>query len=556
MQAARPFARRRIDALEAEFYREAMRFAPRRLTLAERLDRRVFCCVSRIVQSLRCVSRTLQVPWHFRRGRSRMRPADVDPPPMRALRWIRDNQLLGGGIRVQSGHSRGYPEVTGYLIPTLLDYGETDLATDLTRWLLDIQRPDGSFPDPDQGRSYVFDTGQVLRGLLAAARLVPEAEAAARRAADYLCTQMIDGGAGGFPAVYSGKWWVETAQLYVLPPLVEAAEKLGRPDYRQSAERCLEYYLRHPAFLRIGDLTHFLAYQVEALIDLGRTDLAQGVLDQLRARQRSNGAVRGAGGRLWVCIPGLAQLAVCWYKLGQWEPADRALDWVERHQRPDGGFRGSSGLGASYKQDVEVSWGPKYYLDAHLLRVRSFFNRQAGKFPAEVSPQDGRLRAILACVGPGHRVLEAGCGKGRFLKAIQTACPGVECTGVDPSPALAAHLPAGIRRVSGRLESIPLPDENFDLVFSVEAIEHSANPRRAVGEMARVARPGGWLMIIDKQKSHWGRLECPSWEHWPEIDELKRLLEEHCEHVSAEPVSYDDHPADGLMIAWKGRKKP
>src|SRR5206468_355229 len=89
-------------------------------------------------------------------------PAENVSLPMRALQWIRTNEMSTGGIRVQSGHANAYPEVTGYLIPTLLQCGERELVLRLTRWLLAIQREDGSFPDPDAGRSYIFDTGQVL----------------------------------------------------------------------------------------------------------------------------------------------------------------------------------------------------------------------------------------------------------------------------------------------------------------------------------------------------------------------------------------------------------
>src|SRR5262249_38477122 len=117
-------------------------------------------------------------------------------PPGRALKWLRAHELRSGGIRTHSNHGRSYQEVTGYLIPTLREYGECELATRLVLWLLARQRTDGAFTDPDQGEPYVFDTGQVLRGLLASEASVPAAREAARRAADWLCAQMVDGGRG------------------------------------------------------------------------------------------------------------------------------------------------------------------------------------------------------------------------------------------------------------------------------------------------------------------------------------------------------------------------
>jgi len=127
---------------------------------------------------------------------------------------------------------------------------------------------------------------------------------------------------------------------------------------------------------------------------------------------------------------------------------------------------------------------------------------------------------------------------------------------VDPSAAVDA-LPPFIEGVRGALESIPLPDHGFDVVFSVEALEHSPNPRQAVRELVRVAQPGGWVVIVDKLRSQWGRLQCPPWEVWPDRDELLGQLAEFCEETSVESVSYDDRPADdGLMAAWSGRTRP
>ena len=367
---------------------------------------------------------------------------------------------------------------------------------------------------------------------------------------------MLDGGAGGFPPRYVGTDCPETVHLYVLPPLVEAADVLGVPAYADAARRCLEFYVKHPDFARTETLTHFLGYELEALIDLGRQELAQPVLDRLRETQKPGGSVRGKGGAGWVCIPGLAQLAVCWYKLGQWEPADKALAWVEACQRPSGGFRGSRGLGASYKRSVEVSWAAKFYLDAHRLRIRAFFDRHETLLPSHVSPSDGRSQLLLSRIKSGDTVLEVGCGKGRFLKVVQAARPDVRCTGVEPASRLAASLPPEIPAIAGTLESVPLPADSFDVVFSVEAIEHCTNPELAVAELVRVTKPGGWVIIIDKQQPHWGRLECPPWEHWPDVRRLAALVRRGCDQVSAEPVAYDDRPAsDGLMVAWQGRKR-
>jgi malonyl-CoA O-methyltransferase len=294
-------------------------------------------------------------------------------PANGAVQWLHAHELPTGGIRVHSAHPYAYQEVTGYIIPTLLEYGEEELAVRSLRWLVRVQRSDGAFTDPDRDTPYLFDTGQALRGLLAGMELVPEARHAAVKAADYLFGQMIAEGRGGFRLGYEdgeAGGIAEAIHLYVLPPLRQAAEQLGRPEYAEAARLCLECYIGSPGFLNPDELTHFLAYQLEALIDLGHANQARPILDTLRQMQTANGSVRAQGGASWVCTPGLAQLAICWYKIGQQDPADRAMEWLERHQEPSGGFLGSYGPGAGYFPEVEIGWAAKYYLDAARLRTR------------------------------------------------------------------------------------------------------------------------------------------------------------------------------------------
>ena len=88
------------------------------------------------------------------------------------LKWIK-NHSPSGVLNWEGGEP--YPEVTGYLIPTLLKYGENKLARQYADWLLSIQNGNGSFSDIN-GIPRTFDTAACYEGLMA----LGEVEAADR----------------------------------------------------------------------------------------------------------------------------------------------------------------------------------------------------------------------------------------------------------------------------------------------------------------------------------------------------------------------------------------
>src|SRR3990172_9382942 len=86
-----------------------------------------------------------------------------------AINWIKDNLHPDGGVRCWTG-GKAYPEVTGYLIPTLIQYDEFSIAQQFAEWLSDIQNEDGSFNGLD-GIPRTFDTAACLEGLKAISRV-------------------------------------------------------------------------------------------------------------------------------------------------------------------------------------------------------------------------------------------------------------------------------------------------------------------------------------------------------------------------------------------------
>ena len=294
------------------------------------------------------------------------------PSHARAMDWFKAHTVPGQGIIVHTKQPVPYPEVTGYWIPTLYQWGEPDLARTCTRWLMSIQLPSGAFPAPD-GVPYTFDTAQIMRGLCAALNDVEGAEASLRKACDWMLTQ-VDAGTGRLKTPSTELWSDIASDLihtYALPPLAQAGKLLCVKEYEDAARFVLAYYKQQEGLVPFNRLSHFHAYAMEALTEMGEMDLArQGMADVARVL-RADGSIPAYPDVEWVCSTGMAQYAIVWYTLGETERANRAMAYLEKIQNPSGGFFGSYGKGAKYIAGAEISWGVKYFLDAWRLKLKA-----------------------------------------------------------------------------------------------------------------------------------------------------------------------------------------
>jgi SAM-dependent methyltransferase len=116
--------------------------------------------------------------------------------------------------------------------------------------------------------------------------------------------------------------------------------------------------------------------------------------------------------------------------------------------------------------------------------------------------------AALSGAQPGDRVLDIGCCGGYLAHLLAAAVtPGGRVTGLDPSaPAIGyarRRAPANCSFAVGVAQDLRLPDRSFDVVTSTLAAHHIPEPARpaAFGEMYRVLRPGGTLLIADFRPS-------------------------------------------------------
>jgi SAM-dependent methyltransferase len=131
-------------------------------------------------------------------------------------------------------------------------------------------------------------------------------------------------------------------------------------------------------------------------------------------------------------------------------------------------------------------------------RVRAYYEDFWRNAPADPEPWawDARRRMLLAEARAGERVLDLGCGAGRFVAALAAA--GADAVGVEVAEAALERARAVAPGTDLRLleadGSIPLEHGSVDLVWCSEVLEHVADVGYLLAEVRRVLRPGGRLL--------------------------------------------------------------
>ncbi len=191
-----------------------------------------------------------------------------------------------------------------------------------------------------------------------------------------------------------------------------------------------------------------------------------------------------------------------------------------------------------------------------LADIRAFFNdaaRDEEHFPATIDPRIYHVKVLLEHLGDleGKRVADLGCGKGRFARLLRERYPSAIVYALDLAEAMLVHVPSGIHRTAATLTALPFQTASCDGAYATESLEHAVDIETAVAELCRIVKPGGKIVIIDKNAEAWGRLKTPEWERWFGRKEMEKLLQRHCRQVSSRPISYwEDVAPDGLFLAW------
>jgi hypothetical protein len=339
-----------------------------------------------------------------------------------AVRWLllaqEKSKSADGGVARHYGFLDGwatsYPETTGYILPTLVDWSErrndaraARAARRMADWLVSIQFPEGGFQggkiDAARLVPVTFNTGQILLGLARAALKwgEPYRESMNRAARWLVETQDPDGCWRKFPTPFAmaGEKAYET---HVAWGLFEAARVEPAEKYEKAALANVRWALTQQR--RNGwvanccldrpdtPLTHTLGYFLRGVLEAHRFEpdrsLLAAALETGRGLQRACGPDGRLPGRLdaewreaadWVCLTGSVQVAHCFLTLyretaePEWRDAAFALNrFVRRTMKTEGpeglagGVKGAFPVWGDYGRYQYLNWAAKFFIDSNL----------------------------------------------------------------------------------------------------------------------------------------------------------------------------------------------
>lgn len=378
----------------------------------------------RIVKTLETRRLPARVREAMRADRSsRADDPGIDSAVAAAMAWLARAQdssaSSDGGVArhfsVVDGWAPSYPETTGYIVPTLLDYarrtGDTlprQRAQRMLDWLVSIQFPEGGFQGGVIGAAprvpVTFNTGQILLGLADGAREFGDRyREPMRRAATWLArTQDADGCWRQHRTPFASPT-DKTYETHVSWGLLEAARVDANEEFAGAAKRNVCWALtnqqdngwfenncltepHHP-------LTHTIGYALRGVVEAYRyfgdeeflaasVRTADGVLGALREDGFLPGRLdrQWRGTVRWACLTGTVQIAHCWLLLYQYTGNGRyrhaafaANAFVRRtvaligDPNVQGAVRGSWPIDGDYGRFEYLNWAAKFFIDANLL---------------------------------------------------------------------------------------------------------------------------------------------------------------------------------------------
>ena len=315
------------------------------------------------------------------------------------------------------GWGASYPETTGYIISTFLDYagfsGNDEYkyrALEMADWELDVQLDCGAIQagtvDASSRIPTIFNTGQVLFGWISAFKETDKERylKAATKAANWLVDVQDPDGCWRMHASPFATYEVNTYNVRTARGIYLVYEITRDPKYIQAALKNVRWTIKQQNSLGWFDnnclsnnscpLTHTIGYTIEGILGIGIAlgdqefiDAAQKTARALISSQTTDGSLAGRFDAQWrpsvkwSCLTGIAQIAVCWWQLykitkdKQYRKAalkaNQYLKSIQNisisHPGIRGGIKGSHPINGKYCSYGCPNWAAKFFMDSLLL---------------------------------------------------------------------------------------------------------------------------------------------------------------------------------------------
>ncbi|MBK9153711.1 MAG: hypothetical protein IPM25_05775 [Chloracidobacterium sp.] len=313
------------------------------------------------------------------------------------------------------GWSSSYPETTGYIIPTLIEYSRRtgdkearDRARKMLDWLVSIQFPEGGFQGSVIGANVVtpvtFNTGQILMGLTSGTlEFGDQYRDPMKKAADWLVETQDPDGCWRRHRTPFAEPTDKAYETHVAWGLFEAARLEPESRYAEAAIANVRWAisLQKPngwfSDCCLSDpnrpLTHTIGYALRGVVEAFRfsnevefLESAVRTADALLGARRRDGALPGRLNRNWqaradwTCLTGNVQIAACWFFLYDLtgdrrylEAARAANAYVRRtvslsgSDDVRGAVKGSFPISGGYCTYEYPNWATKFLADSIML---------------------------------------------------------------------------------------------------------------------------------------------------------------------------------------------